>query len=76
MLYMIDCGVDQTYWIQADRRRKALALAETLCGHDDYNECLEWDETLWGSQISSFIDGNMESAIEIIRSLGETVYTA
>jgi hypothetical protein len=71
MLYMIDCGVDQTYWIQADRRRKALALAETLCGHDDYNECLEWDETLWGSNISS-----MESAIAIIQSLGETVYTA
>ena len=72
MLYYVDC-FDHTYWIQADRRHKALAIAESLCGHDEINECLDWDETLWGSNISSM---GMNAAIAVLESLGETVYTA
>jgi hypothetical protein len=51
-LYYVDC-FNAEFWILADSEGSACDIAANECGHTDVNECLSWDETIWGSQYES-----------------------
>jgi len=66
-LYYVDC-CDAIHWVLARSENKARDIAAQEVGHDDCNECLYWDETMWGRHYD-----NQDEVVAALRSMGESV---